>query len=123
MVVVYIGIINGFDDDDYVETEEEPNDYSVFRARFIYSDGKRNEKMVGYYENGQILVEGNYKDGKEDGKWVEYYKNGQILVEGNYEDGKEEGKWIEYYNSGEKKREGNYKDGERDGKWVEYDRD
>ena len=119
VVIVNIGIKNGFDDD-YVETEEEPNDYSVFRARFTYSAGKRNGKMVGYYENGQIEIEGNYKDGKEEGKWVEYYKNGQILVEGNYKDGKEEGKWVEYYNSGEKKRQGNYKDGERDGKWVEY---
>ena len=118
-VIVNIGMVNGFADD-YLETQEEPNDYSVFRARLTYSDGKRHGKMVGYYENGRIEVEGNYRDGQEEGKWVEYYKNGQILVEGHYVDGLEEGKWVEYYNSGEKKREGNYKNGERDGKWVEY---
>ena len=40
-----------------------------------------NENLIeftSYYDNGQILKEGNYKNHKKEGTWKEYYKDGNL---------------------------------------------
>jgi antitoxin component YwqK of YwqJK toxin-antitoxin module len=53
----------------------------------------------------------------EDGPYTEYWDNGNMMVEGNYKDGKPQGIWTEYYEDGQKHSEGGFKDGKRDGDW------
>ena len=40
-----------------------------------------NENIIeftSYYDNGQILKEGNFKNHKKEGTWKEYYKDGNL---------------------------------------------
>jgi antitoxin component YwqK of YwqJK toxin-antitoxin module len=37
-----------------------------------------NGKYTSWYDNGQIMGEGNYKDGKIVGKYTFWHRNGQI---------------------------------------------
>ena len=41
-----------------------------------------------FWENGNILEEGNYKNWKKDGKWVKYRENGEIDVTSIYKNGR-----------------------------------
>ena len=68
-----------------------------------------DDKYITYYENGQIMEEGNYEDGKVEGEWSGYYENGQIRYKIYYKNDKEEGKWSGYYENGQLKDEGNFK--------------
>ena len=45
---------------------------------------KRNGKGKEYYEDGQLLFEGEYLNGKRNGKGKEYYEDGQLEFEGEY---------------------------------------
>ena len=35
-------------------------------------------EFYSYYDNGQILKEGNFKNHKKEGTWKEYYKDGSL---------------------------------------------
>ena len=35
-------------------------------------------EFASYYDNGQVLKEGNFKNHKKDGVWREYYKDGNL---------------------------------------------
>ncbi len=76
-----------------------------------FKGGLTNGEWIGYYENGQIKLKGNYKDGKKNGEQINYYKNGQIELKGNYKAGLENGEWITYYENGQTELKVNYKDG------------
>lgn len=71
--------------------------------------------VKAFYTNGQLEFEETYKNGKLDGPHKSYYENGELLSEGNGE-----GVYKEYYNNGRIKEEidenGNYKCYERNGK-------
>ncbi len=41
-----------------------------------------------YWENGNVLEEGNYKNWKKDGKWVKYRENGEVDVTTIYKNGR-----------------------------------
>lgn len=41
-----------------------------------------------FWENGNVLEEGNYKNWKKDGKWVKYRENGDVDVTTIYKNGK-----------------------------------
>lgn len=41
-----------------------------------------------FWENGNILEEGNYKNWKKDGVWVRYRENGEVDVTNTYKNGK-----------------------------------
>jgi len=62
-----------------------------------YKDGLAYEKnkrtpytgeWLGYYENGQVLVEVNFKNGKRDGERVIYDKDGEVEFKTTFKDGK-----------------------------------
>ena len=76
--------------------------------------------VVGYYDNGQVMIKGNFKNGKHQGAWVEYHKNGKLKSKSNYKNGKEEGASVYYWDNGELQSKGNYKNGKKEGAWVGY---
>ena len=63
-----------------------------------------------YYNNGQLMVKGNFKDGKREGVFVNYDEGGQLKGTGNYKDGKLDGLY-ESYDRGQLESKENYKDG------------
>ena len=120
-------------------------DYKIFSKRYIIYEKKGKGKE--YYENGNLIFEGEYLNGqingkvkeyddfdghlifegeylnrKRNGKEKEYDGDGIILFEGEYLNGQRNGKGKEYYD-GELIFEGEYLNGKRNGKGKEYDYD
>jgi len=89
-------------------------------------DTDKNEitPHTAYYENGQLMMEGNYKDGKLSGLWKSYYESGQLTTEGYMKDGEKYGLWKHYYENGQLEIEGEYKvqndSISKDGIWKWY---
>ena len=77
-----------------------------FEGEYLYNK-KWNGK--GYDENNNILYE--LKNGN--GNVKEYYNNGELIFEGEYLNGKRNGKGKEYDYNGELEFEGEYLNGER----------
>ena len=73
-----------------------------------------------YFENGQIMNDGNIKYGKRNGPWKDYYKNGQIWEIGNLKDDEKDGFWKVFSENGELDYEINYKNGKLHGDWKYY---
>jgi antitoxin component YwqK of YwqJK toxin-antitoxin module len=65
-----------------------------------YSEGKKNGRVIGYFENGSIRYQGQHKDGKEDSVFKWYYKNGKVESINNFLSGKAFGEQFEYYQNG-----------------------
>ena len=78
-------------------------------------------KEAGYYESGQVRIEGPMKDGKMEGVWRSYYPNGRPWSIGEYKDGKAEGATTVYWENGNLRWEGFYKEGIHCGKWKYYE--
>jgi len=51
-------------------------------------NGKREGIQKYFYENGNLMIEGNWKNGKENGILREYDENGNLKVEKYFENGK-----------------------------------
>ena len=55
------------------------DDKLLYKVEFI--NGKKNGKGKEYWNNGQLLYEGEYLNGKK-GKGKEFNDNGKLLFEG-----------------------------------------
>ena len=64
-----------------------------------------------YYQNGQLLQEGETKDDVEVGDFKLWYENGQLCQIGSFKDGKEDGEWKYYYENGNLELKGHFKNG------------
>lgn len=69
------------------------------------------EKILTYYDEGQIYQEFYIVNGKLNGKKVWYYKSGKVKQIGNYKNGICEGKFTSYYQNGKIKSEVSYQNG------------
>ena len=49
-----------------------------------FKNGKREGKVVAYYDNGQLEYKGEYKNGEKEGEWVWYNKDGTLLSKKTY---------------------------------------
>ena len=72
------------------------------------------EKIVKYYENGQIEVK------SENGLYERFGEKGNLLERYTHANGKREGEYVAYDDDGRIKRRANYKNDELDGEYVEY---
>ncbi|MGK7390715.1 MAG: toxin-antitoxin system YwqK family antitoxin [Candidatus Cyclobacteriaceae bacterium M2_1C_046] len=72
-----------------------------------------------YYENGNIMSEGNLIDGKLNGTWKYYDEAGNLSLAGDFKDDVEEGEWTWYANNKITKK-GSYKNGIPDGVWLKF---
>ena len=94
-------------------SNEVPPDQLVERQGITYEVNSTTPftgSSVGYHDNDQLSVKGNYKNGEKDGLWEGYYENGQLKYRGNYKDGKKDGLW-EYFDE----------NGKKDGLWETFD--
>ena len=53
----------------------------------VNSDKPFSGEVVGYYSNGQKMVEGTFKNGRADGFSTFWYENGQKMSETTFKDG------------------------------------
>jgi antitoxin component YwqK of YwqJK toxin-antitoxin module len=90
------------------------------RYEWYYKDGTRADGISkGWWYNGNLKQTITWKNGKKVGLFTAWYENGQMMAEGNYKVEERDGKRIEYDAYG-KKSEEIWKDGKLwDGKWIE----
>lgn len=69
----------------------------------------------------QILEVIFYSNGERDGEYQKYYQNGKLLMDGNYEVGNKNGKWTTYYPTGKKRTEMYFIRGLKNGYVMNYD--
>ena len=86
---------------------------TVLKSTCNYKGGKKNGKVVSYYnnKNHSIKYEGEYIDNIKNGEWKTYYENGKEKYVENYKNGAINGKCKEYNESGKLVFEGEYKKG------------
>ena len=76
------------------------------------------------FNNGIVILQGNYIDAKENGIWKKWDNTGDLIFEGNYVDGEAFGLW-KFYTKGILSSEGNLKtinqEAAEDGPWKYYD--
>ncbi len=72
-----------------------------------------------YWENGNIMVRGNFKGNFEiSGQWLWYYENGDMQSQVNYRHGFKNGLFKYFYKNGNIKVQGKYKKDKRIGVWL-----
>lgn len=79
----------------------------------------KNNRWVGayklYYENGNVQHEFNFNaQGKREGSQTYRYDDGSVMISGNWVGGKENGTVTEYYPDGSVKKTVNYNNGDAD---------
>ena len=96
-------------------------DYKLYSKKYIIYETKNKGKEY-YFENDNLIFEGEFLKGERNGKGKEYHSFlGSIIFEGEYLNGKRNGKGKEYncYN-GRVIFEGEYLNGKKNGKGIEY---
>ncbi|MFM2286796.1 MAG: hypothetical protein RLZZ543_2293 [Bacteroidota bacterium] len=65
----------------------------------IYLDSTKSLKQaIWWHPNGQIWKIELYFNGQKSGKWYEWFQNGNLLFEGEFNQGEKVGEWT-YYNA------------------------
>ncbi len=77
-------------------------------------------RSLGYYENGNLLEEGDYFDGLKQGEWKNYFDDDDNTIQGiaNYQDGLLNDKYVTYFPNGKEQLVGAYLNGVREGLWT-----
>jgi len=84
--------------------------------------GKVMLREKGYYEGGQVQIEGSYDaSGARQGLWKFWYKNGQLWTEGEYVGGSRQGRKVVFWENGKKRYEGTFEDDVKVGVWKFFD--
>jgi len=87
-------------------------------VKFSVSPDKKYK--VGLYQewwdDGTLMVEGQFKNGKETGEWYKHTSG-----RGNYVNGKMEGEWKDYGKDGKLAYLYNYVNGKKEGPFIIYD--
>lgn len=94
-------------------------DYMYYRIVKDYNLEKSNYKILDYYKNGVLQMEGTTEDKLgtlKVGEFIYYYENGNKKLYTNYLKGREIGNRIEWYENGNKKLEGEYIEDEKKSK-------
>lgn len=82
--------------------------------------------LAGFKEGDWFYYVGGFKEvgsftlNFKNGDWVSYYDNGNILFEGEFDEGQPKGKHLTYYDDGRLKSKGKYRAGMKQGKWTYY---
>jgi antitoxin component YwqK of YwqJK toxin-antitoxin module len=80
-----------------------------YKGEYLSEEGNRKIKLILYYINGELELQGKYLNGERNsGNVKEYYFNHQLEFEGEYLNGKRNGKGKEYNNEGKLMFEGEF---------------
>jgi antitoxin component YwqK of YwqJK toxin-antitoxin module len=85
-----------------------------------YLNKKRTGNWITYGANKVKVTEGNYLSGKKYELWKTFYPNGKVSEEVNFEADLEEGDFKSYFETGELRQKAFYVDGYRSGKTTLY---
>ena len=107
----------GREDGESVEYDTEGN----IVAKGNFADGLKEGLWM--YHIGDHTVKGAYSQGEKDGKWTGVYDNGKLQFKGSFTKGYASGKHKFYYPSGQLKQDGKYSSGRKDGEWKLIDED
>ena len=90
------------------------------RWRRACHNGKPDGEQIGWYGNGQMMINENFCRGKRHGEKVEWYENGQVKTNENFYGGRRQGDQLEWYENGQLKEKAFYKDGKWDGEQLHW---
>lgn len=76
-----------------------------------------------YYDDGNLLKEGQIQGNQKHGEWKAYYRSGQLWNIGSYDRGVRIDTIKGYYTNGNLKYVGFYKEGQKSGSWEYFDED
>ena len=93
------------------------------RTEGFFKDGVKEGDWNVYWDNGQLMVEGQHKQDLRVGDWTIYHGNGQIMNTMKYKNGKLEGKLEMFYFDGQMQASIMMSNGIRNGKCVYYNKD
>ena len=97
------------------------NDKKKADAVFL-ENGKRDQKLYTYFEEGQDSAISVYDAGKKTGTWYVYYDSTfEAVTETNYENNLKHGDHREWYIDERKKVEGYYEEGKKHLLWAFWD--
>ncbi len=100
-------------DDDTIRWEEYFSNNILEKHISYYGNGKKESDVSfkgvrnqdgpfkRYYENGNLLEEGQMKDGQMEGTYRRYYDNGKLKLEIPYHNGSANGTVNQYYSNGQ----------------------
>ena len=90
--------------------------YCEFGEMGTYVNGEKYDGLYkAWYENGQLMNEGNYKDGDRDCLCKTWYENGQLMSKENWRDGLQDGLFKEWYRNGQLMLEAKWNGGKQQG--------
>jgi len=89
------------------------NKYSRLSETYTVKEGKREGLYRLFWEDGQLLQEGNYLNGQYAGMWRRWYRNGRLEYERDFVNGKREGWTREWDENGTLRIEMKLINGER----------
>ncbi|MDX2414442.1 MAG: TonB family protein [Bacteroidales bacterium] len=81
-------------------------DSSAFyrKAHYDLNNFKLNGRVMDYFPDSTLLMEGHYSFGKREGLFLFYFKNGNIRSKGEYANSHRIGRWEYYYSNGDLKQ-------------------
>lgn len=106
----------------YTGTYTEFYDSGNKRIEMNLAEGKRNGKIMLYFENEKVQEVRSYAGGLMDGTWITWNDHSVKIAEANYKRNKKHGKWYIWDDNGVKRYEMEYKEGEKVGIWYIWDK-
>ena len=101
-----------------IKNQEQEKNQIVYENGNYYigetKNGIRHGKGIQYYENGDIMYEGNFVNDEPEGEGKSHNENGSYYI-GHFKNGMKNGKGIYYYPNGDIMYEGDYIDDEPEG--------
>lgn len=85
------------------------------------SEGKKNGKVVLYFENGNVNEYRSYVQNLMDGIWETFNIQNIKIAEASYKNNLKHGKWFIWDDKGTKRYEMEYFQGKKVGKWYIWD--
>ncbi|MBC8320220.1 MAG: hypothetical protein H8E34_05815 [Bacteroidetes bacterium] len=59
----------------------------------LFTNGKKDGKLIKYFPDGKLMTESYYKNGVPEGNFIHYHPDGQVQIIGQYQYGKQVGEW------------------------------
>ncbi len=94
--------------------EVEKSNQLVYRLPIV--NGKENGLAIGWYREGEKLMERHYVDGKKEGVFKQWWPNGNLRYLFHYKDDQFDGSQLIFFPDGRKREESNYALGRKDGR-------
>lgn len=102
-------------------TQQQANNLVIYKLPVI--NGLANGLSVGFYDNGQKMLEQHFANNKPDGPFRLWWRNGQYKYIFFYKEDKYDGVQKVFFEDGKLREESNYKNGSLEGLQRVWDRD